>query len=73
MIAEPPWHQSLNAGNSSIHALSNHFPQLPFLGEFTAKEAKVGDEVFAGLDEGLTGSKRAVGLDAEDEGAGVDG
>lgn len=55
---------------SAIDSFPNHLPKLPFLGEFTRKNAEVVDKLFAGVQQSLTGGEAAVGLDTEDEFAG---
>ena len=46
--------------------VSDHLPQFPFLGELTAENTEIAHQVLASLHECLTGSERAVGLNAKD-------
>lgn len=51
----------------SLHALSHHLAQFPFLGKLAAQQTKICDKIFAGLKKGLAWGEGAIGLDTEDE------
>jgi len=48
-------------------SVPNHLPQFPFLRKFAAQDAKVVDQIFAGLHESSARSKCTVSLNAENK------